>query len=140
MLAFFDLLSALIIFGFPLFFLAHKNFPLFPRSLLGKFVLTVFLVWIFSILLRGFSLPYRIRAAEERGDLLHDGVAANAAIFFGGWLFGIIGSIPALIIRAIVSAFQSRQPTSNPDLPHPPQDPANPYAPPASPQEDPVKN
>ena len=140
MLSLFDWIHWIIIFGVPLLLLASRNFPSRPRSLFGKLVLTILIVWILSMIHRYFTFPYRLRAARESGNLLYDGTAANAFTLFAGWTFGIIGSIPALIIRLFVSLFSPRKTKAIDD--HPPivHDPSNPYSPPASPPQNPSDN
>gem|GEM_PF-4340110 len=65
-------------------FAPHKNFPPFPRTFFGKYVLTVLLIWFLAIIHRELSLTYLLRAAEERGNIQYDGVEGNAATLLFG--------------------------------------------------------
>lgn len=140
MLTVLQLAQYLITFGIPLLFLANPKFPKFPRTSWGKFVSVVLLVWLLAIIERVLSTPYRFQAAAERGDEMYDGVGGNVAVLFIGWMIGLIGSIPAFLVRAFVSKLQARQNSSPDFIPPSSVDPENPYSPPTTPPKEAGEN
>jgi hypothetical protein len=91
-----------VLFGVPIIIIAYPKYPQWPRSLCGRVIATIMLVWVLLIAHRLASLPTLIRDAEAAGNIGYDGVGGNVGILMMGWFMAAIGCIPALIISAII--------------------------------------
>jgi hypothetical protein len=103
-----------ILFGVPIIVIAYPKFPRWPRSVVGRFVATILVVWFLLIVHRLASLPTLIRDAEAAGNMMYDGVGGNVAILVMGWFMAAIGCVPALILATIIQKFGKK------DEPHVP--------------------
>ena len=96
--------SIAIVFGVPFLILVYPGKPPWPKLLFGRFLMIILIVWVLLVLHRCASLPHLIRKAEANGNPTYDGAAVNIAYFFFGWIWGIIGAVPSLVILLIIQA------------------------------------
>jgi len=98
-----------IVFGIPFLILVYPRQPRWPKSIWGRFMIAIFMVWILIVIHRCVSLPHVIRQAEARGNPTYDRAAINVGYFFFGWLYGIIGSLPSLIVLLFLEVRTARK-------------------------------
>jgi hypothetical protein len=87
----------LVWFGVPAYVL-YRRPKRGERNLRLRFLVGVLGTWLGLILHREcISLPVSIARAQASGNLDYDGVGMNAAVFFFGWMYGLISSFVALV-------------------------------------------
>ena len=98
-----------IVFGVPFVILVYPRQPRWPKMLLGRFLMTILIVWILLMIHRCISLPHVIRQAEANGHPRYDAAAVNVGYFFFGWFYGIIGALPSLVILFFIEVRAARK-------------------------------
>jgi len=98
-----------IVFGVPFVILVYPSQPPWPKSLLGRFLMAILIVWILLVIHRCISLPHVIRQAEANGKPRYDAAAVNVGYFFFGWIYGVIGAVPSLIILFVIETRAARK-------------------------------
>jgi len=104
-----DITGFLVLFGIPAY-VFYRQPKSGERNLAIRFIVSVLGVWFALALHRYFiDWPVALARAQARGDLDYDGVGANAVIFVGGWIFGIITSTVALVVFLALRYIRRRQ-------------------------------
>lgn len=109
LLLFWNLCELFVILGVPFLALVWPRWPRRPVGLFPRFLLTVLLVWGLAILVRMASEEARIGAAIANGaNPDDDGIGGNLVYLLFGWLIGLFGALPSLLI-ALAKGFMARR-------------------------------
>ena len=98
-----------IVFGVPFVTLVYPRQPRWPKLLLGRFLMTLLIVWFLLVIYRCISLPHVVRLAEANGNPRYNQAAISVGYFFFGWFYGVIGAVPSLIILFFIEARAARK-------------------------------
>jgi hypothetical protein len=79
------------------------------KNIVVRFIISVFAVWLALILQRELiGGPVAMQRAAARGDSMYDGVGGNVAVWFGGWIPGVVSASIALVGYMILRYVRQR--------------------------------